>query len=362
MKIAQIVNYWIKGVAFMKITQEPFGRLKDGREVSLFTLSNRSNTTVKITNYGGIITAILTPDQNGKPDDIVLGFNTLDEYLAKHPYFGALIGRYGNRIAKGKFTLNGKEYRLAINDGENHLHGGLFGFDKVIWEATDLRNSAEVGLRLSYFSKDGEEGYPGNLHTTVTYLLNDQNELKISYEAATDQPTVVNLTNHAYFNLAGEGSGDILDHEAMINANRYTAVTDDLIPTGELKPVQDSAMDFTVSKPIGADINKVKGGYDHNYVLNKNNDKELSLAAKVLEPKSGRTLEVFTTEPGVQFYTGNSLDGALIGKAGKPYGKHGGFCLETQHFPDSPNQPGFPSTLLNPGDIYQQITIYKFSA
>lgn len=345
----------------MKITKELFGRLKSGAEVMLFTMSNLCNTTVKITNYGGIITAITTPDQKGNPADIILGFSTLDGYLAKHPYFGALIGRYGNRIAKGRFVLNGKEYPLAINDGHNHLHGGLVGFDKVVWEAEELGNDTEVGVRLTYLSKDGEEGYPGNLRTTVTYLLNDQNELKISYEATTDQPTVVNLTNHAYFNLAGEGSGDILDHEIMIDAHRYTAVSDDLIPTGELKPVQGSALDFTAAKRIGADINKVKGGYDHNYVLNKTG-KELSLAAKVFEPKSGRILEVFTTEPGVQFYTGNFLDGTLTGKAGKPYGRHAGFCLETQHFPDSPNQPEFPSTLLNPGDIYQQITIYKFSA
>lgn len=344
----------------MKISKELFGRLKSGAEVLLFTMSNSRNTTVKITNYGGIITAIATPDQKGNPADIILGFSALDGYLAGHPYFGALIGRYGNRIAKGRFVLNGKEYRLAINDGHNHLHGGLVGFDKVVWDAAELGNDSEVGVRLTYLSKDGEEGYPGNLRTTVTYLLNDQNELKISYEAATDQPTVVNLTNHAYFNLAGEGSGDILDHEIMIDAHRYTAVSDDLIPTGELKPVLGSALDFTVAKRIGADINKVKGGYDHNYVLNKTG-KELSLAAKVFEPRSGRILEVFTTEPGVQFYTGNFLDGTLTGKAGNPYGKHGGFCLETQHFPDSPNQPDFPSTQLNPGDIYQQLTIYKFS-
>lgn len=344
----------------MIITKEPFGELKDGQEVSLFTLENRRNLTVKIITYGGIITSILTPDQKGKPDDIVLGFNSLEDYLGKHPYFGALIGRYGNRIAKGKFSLNGKEYRLAVNDGENHLHGGLVGFDKVVWDAEELRDDAEVGVRLSYLSKDGEEGYPGNLHTTVTYLLNDQNELKIAYKAATDQPTVVNLTNHAYFNLAGAGSGDILDHEIMINAHRYTAITDDLIPTGELKPVQGSALDFTTVKRIGADINKVKGGYDHNYVLDKAGN-ELTLAAKVFEPKSGRILEVFTTEPGIQFYTGNFLDGTLTGKEGKPYGKYAGFCLETQHFPDSPNQPGFPGTLLNPGDLYQQVTIYKFS-
>ncbi|MGE5604813.1 MAG: aldose epimerase family protein [Bacteroidota bacterium] len=345
----------------MKLIKEPFGSLKEGKEVSLFTLQNQGDMTVKIITYGGIITSILTPDQNGNTDDVVLGFNSLEDYLGGHPYFGALIGRYGNRIAKGKFILNGKEYRLAVNDGKNHLHGGLVGFDKVVWDAEELRNDAEVGVRLTYFSKDGEEGYPGNLRTTVTYLLNDQNELTIAYQATTDQPTVINLTNHAYFNLTGEGSGNILDHEALINADRYAAVSADLIPTGELVSVKGTAMDFSTPKKIGIEIDQVKGGYDHNYVLNKTNN-ELSLAAKVFEPKSGRTLEVFTTEPGVQFYTGNFLDGTLIGKAGKPYGKHAGFCLETQHFPDSPNQPEFPSTLLNPGDIYQQMTIYKFSA
>ncbi len=344
----------------MNIAKEPFGKLKDGREVSLFTLSNRRNTAVKITNYGGIITSISTPDQNGKLADIVLGFNTLDEYLTEHPYFGAIIGRYGNRIAKGRFVLNETEYHLAINDGENHLHGGLVGFDKVVWDTEELRDDDAVGIGLTYLSKDGEEGYPGNLHTTVTYLLNDQNELAISYEASTDQPTVINLTNHAYFNLAGEGSGDILDHEVIINADRYTAVSDDLIPTGELISVKDSAMDFSGATKIGAGIGKVKGGYDHNYVLNKTSN-ELSTAAKVFEPKSGRILEVFTTEPGVQFYTGNFLNQTLTGKTGERYGKHAGFCLEAQHFPDSPNHPEFPSTLLNPGDLYQQVTIYKFS-
>lgn len=343
----------------MNLSKEAYGRLNDGKEVSLFTLQNR-HMTVRIITYGGIITSILIPDQNGKTDDVVLGFNSLADYLGGHPYFGALIGRYGNRIAKGKFTLNGKEYRLAVNDGENHLHGGLVGFDKVVWDAEEIRNEAEIGIRLTYLSKDGEEGYPGNLRTTVTYLLNDQNELAIVYEATTDQPTVVNLTNHAYFNLAGEGSGNILNHEVMINADRYTAVSADLIPTGELVSVKGTAMDFSAPKKIGAEIHQVKGGYDHNYVLNKAGN-ELSFAAKVFEPKSGRTLEVFTTEPGVQFYTGNFLDGTLTGKAGKPYGRHAGFCLETQHFPDSPNRPEFPSTQLNPGELYRQKTIYKFS-
>ena len=344
----------------MHITKGPFGQDKDGREVSLFTLSNDHNITVKIITYGGIITSILMPDKYGKIDDIVLGFNSINDYLGEHPYLGALIGRYGNRIAKGRFVLNGKEYTLTVNDGPNHLHGGLIGFDKVIWDATEFQNENEVGVRLTYLSKDGEEGYPGNLNTKVKYSLNDRDELVISYKATTDKPTVVNLTNHTYFNLAGEGSGNVLDHEIMINAQRYTVVSDDLIPTGELKPVKGTALDFSAPQKIGARISEVAGGYDHNYVLEKTG-KQLSLAAKVYDPKNGRILEVFTTEPGIQFYTGNFLDGTLTGKAGKPYGKQAGFCLETQHFPDSPNQPEFPSTLLNPGEIYRQMTIYKFS-
>lgn len=345
----------------MNVTKEAFGKTNDNQEVFLVILKNNHNITAKIMTYGGIITSILVPDKNGKIDDVVLGFNTMKEYLAEFPYFGALIGRYGNRIAKGKFVLKGKEYKLAVNDGQNHLHGGRIGFDKVVWEATEINNHNEVGVKLAYLSKDGEEGYPGNLTTIVTYLLNDQNELTITYEAKTDQTTVVNLTNHSYFNLRGEGSGDILGHEIMINADKYTVVNETLIPTGELRPVKDSPMDLTAFKTIGARINEVEGGYDHNYVLNKSKKNELSLVAKVHEPDSGRRMEVFTTEPGVQFYTGNFLEGNLKGKTGKSYQKNAGFCLETQHFPDSPNQPDFPSTVLNPGETYTQKTIYKFS-
>jgi aldose 1-epimerase len=344
----------------MNITKEVFGKAADNKEVVRFILKNSHDITIKIMTYGGIITSILAPDKNGKIDDLVLGFNTMKEYLAEFPYFGALIGRYGNRIAKGKFVLKGKEYKLAVNDGQNHLHGGRIGFDKVVWAATEINNHNEVGVKLTYLSKDGEEGYPGNLTTIVTYLLNDQNELTITYEARTDQTTVLNLTNHSYFNLSGEGSGDILGHEIMINADKYTVVNETLIPTGELRSVKDSPMDLTGFKAIGARINEVEGGYDHNYVLNKSNN-ELSLVAKVHEPNSGRQMEVFTTEPGVQFYTGNFLDGTLKGKSGKSYTKNAGFCLETQHFPDSPNQPDFPSTVLNPGETYKQVTIYKFS-
>ncbi|MGE5581045.1 MAG: aldose epimerase family protein [Bacillota bacterium] len=344
----------------MKIQKELFGTTGEGKTAFLYTLSNSKGMTIKITNYGGIITSILAPGLNGKMADVVLGFNTFGEYLSGHPYFGAIIGRYGNRIARGRFSLNGKEYKLATNDGPNHLHGGLAGFDKKIWEAAEISNPQEAGVKLSYLSKDGEEGYPGNLAVVVEYLLNDRNELTIRYQATTDKPTVINLTNHSYFNLAGEGSGNILNHQLTLNADHYTEVAEGLIPTGELRPVKASPLDFTVAKAIGAEIAKVEGGYDHNYVLNKKPN-ELSQAAKVYEPISGRTMEVFTTEPGIQFYTGNFLDGANKGKAGKSYGKHAAFCLETQHFPDSPNHPEFPSTILNPGDTYHQATVYKFS-
>lgn len=344
----------------MNITKASFGLTKEGQEVLLYTLTNKNNMSMKIMTYGGIITALQVPDKNGKIGDVALGFNTLGEYLAGHPYFGALIGRFGNRIAKGEFGLDGKTYKLAKNDGDNHLHGGLVGFDKVIWDAVEIEAPDKIGLQLSYLSKDGEEGYPGNLNVTVRYLLTDQNELVIEYEATTDQPTVLNLTQHSYFNLGGEGSGDILDHEMMINADRFTVAGEGLIPTGELRPVFGSAMDFTSPKPIGSRIAEVAGGYDHNYIINSQPG-ELVLAAKVHEPQSGRTMEVWTTEPGVQLYTGNFLDGSLIGKAGNPYRKHSGFCLETQHYPNSPNQPEFPATRLNPGETYRQTTIYKFT-
>ncbi len=342
----------------MSITRIPFGSI-GGKEVFQFTLENKSNMTVKIINFGGIITSLLVPDKTGKVDDVVLGFNNLADYLTDHPYFGALIGRFGNRIAKGRFLLNGKEYRLALNDGENHIHGGNVGFNRVVWDAVEFRNAEGVGVELSYIAKDGEEGYPGNLTTTVSYLLNDRNELIINYLATTDQPTIINLTQHSYFNLKGEGNGDILEHEIMINADRYTAVDEKLIPTGELIPVENTPLDFTAWQPIGARINQVTGGYDHNYVLNRKGT-EPTLAASVREPQSGRVMTVYTTEPGMQFYTGNFLDGTFTGKRGAKYGKHSGFCLETQHFPDSPNRPEFPSTVLNPGAVYRQTTIYRF--
>jgi len=348
-----------KGGIRLQITKAPYGKV-NGEDVSLFTLTNQLGMTVKVINYGGIITSILVPDREGNLADVVLGFNTLDQYLAEHPFIGALIGRYGNRIANGRFVLNGEEYRLAVNDGAHHLHGGVVGFHKVLWRTKEVRKAEGVGVELTYLAKDGEEGYPGNLTTTVTYLLTNENALVIDYTATTDRPTVVNLTQHSYFNLQGEGCGDILNHEIMINASHYTEVDEGLIPTGRLVPIEGSAFDFTKYKRIGADLEKVGIGYDHNYVLD-HPPAELGLAARVREAKSGRVLEVFTTEPGMQFYTGNFLDGTLTGKSGRKYEKHSGFCLETQHFPDSPNRPEFPSTTLNPGEVYRQTTIYKFS-
>ncbi len=343
----------------MSIVKEAFGKTAEGREVFLYTLTNKHNLTAKITNYGGILTSLLVPDKKGNIDDIVLGFDNLKDYLSGHPYFGALIGRFGNRIAKGRFVLNGKEYKLAVNDGENHLHGGIKGFDKVIWDAEEVKDKNCAGLKLTYLSRDMEEGYPGNLTCVVNYLLTDDNELSIDYEAKTDKPTVVNLTHHSYFNLAGAGNGDIMDHLMKIQADKIAAVGKGLIPTGELTDVKDSAMDFTKEKSIGSRIKEVEGGYDHNFVLNRKGSK-ISLAAKVTDPKSGRTMEVYTTEPGLQFYSGNFLDGSIKGKGGNAYGKYAGFCLEAQHFPDAPNQQNFTSTVLNPDEKYKQQTIYKF--
>jgi aldose 1-epimerase len=336
-----------------------FGKTKDGQIVQLYTMTNGSGMVVKITNYGGIVTEVWTPDKRGRLQDIVLGFDKLNGYLGDHPYFGSIVGRYANRIAKGKFALNGAEYHLATNNNGNHLHGGIKGFDKVVWKAEEIKGKDQVGLRLGYVSKDGEEGYPGQLSVTVVYTLTNRNELTISYEATTDKPTIVNLTHHSYFNLAGAGSGDVLSHELMINADRYTVADDSLIPTGELRSVEGTAMDFRSAKTVGERIEQVPGGYDHNYVLNRLDDK-LSLAAKVFERKSGRIMEVWTTEPGIQFYSGNFLDGSIRGKGGKRYDRHFGLCLETQHFPDSPNHPEFPSVVLNPGQTYRHLTVYKF--
>jgi aldose 1-epimerase len=343
-----------------------FGTTPDGRQVYAYTLKNPRGMEARITNFGGVILSLTAPDKDGKLTDIVLGYDSLAPYGVNKPYFGALIGRYGNRIGKGKFTLDGKEYTLATNNGANHLHGGVKGFDKVVWEALEKESTPGRSLVLSYVSKDGEEGYPGTLTVKVTYTLTDSNELRIDYPATTDKPTVINLTQHSYFNLAGQGEGDILGQEMMIDADRFTPIDPGLIPTGELRPVKGTPMDFTTPTAIGARIAqadeqlKLGGGYDHNWVLNKKPG-SFGLAARVFEPKSGRVMEVFTVEPGLQFYCGNFLDGTDIGKLGKIYKYRYGFCLETQHFPDSPNKPEFPSTILRPGEVYSTMTVYRFS-
>lgn len=348
-----------------RIVKQTFGKLEDGATVFIYTLRNRSGLEIKITNYGGALVSLRTPDRRGRMADIVLGYEDPGGYVADKSYFGGLIGRYANRIAQGKFTLNGIEYQLSKNNGVNHLHGGTRGFNHAVWQAREVARTDGVALELTYLSKDGEEGYPGNLAVTATYVLTDANELRIEYAASTDKETVVNLTHHSYFNLAGAGAGDILLHELKINADRFTPVDDTLIPTGEIKTVRGTPFDFTSAIAIGsritqADQQLVRGkGYDHNFVLNKKGH-ELSLAASVYEPSSGRALEMWTTEPGMQLYTGNFLDG-VRGKSGKIYNLHGGFCLEAQHFPDSPNQPKFPSTVLKPGEHYSQTTVYRFT-
>ncbi|MFC1783959.1 aldose epimerase family protein [Planctomycetota bacterium] len=342
-----------------------FGVTPEGAEVELYSLVNAQGLEARIMTYGAILVSLETPDRNGALKDITLGYDTLDEYIKNNPYFGATIGRYGNRIGKGKFTLEGAEYALAANDGENHLHGGLKGFDKVVWDAEVVKSQEGPTVKFSYLSEDGEEGYPGNFQCTVIYTLTNKNELKISYEAETDKTTVVNLTHHSYFNLTGAGQRDILEHELMLNADRFTPVDEGLIPMGELRTVKGTPMDFTTATAIGARINdeyeqlKLGQGYDHNWVLNKTQG-ELSLAARVYEPSSGRVMEIYTTEPGIQFYSGNFLDGSNVGKGGRTYQHRYGFCLETQHFPDSPNQPDFPSVTLRPGEKYTHLTVHKF--
>ena len=349
-----------------KVTKEGFGKTPDGQDADIYTLTNSGGSEVKITNYGGIVTSLRVPDRNGKLDDIVLGFDNLDAYLKGHPYFGAIIGRYGNRIAKGRFTLHGVEYKLAVNNGENHLHGGIKGFDKVVWNAKPRKVANGAALELTYLNKDGEEGYPGNLSVKVVYTLTNANELKIDYSATTDKDTVVNLTHHSYFNLAGQGNGDILNHRLFVNAARFTPTDAGSIPTGELRSVRGTPFDFTRATTIGARINqdyeqlRLGKGYDHNFVLNGKIG-TLRRVARVSESTSGRAMEVWTTEPGMQLYSGNFLDGTLAGKDGKVYQQRYGFCLETQHYPDSPNKPKFPTTVLRKGDRYHTITIYKFS-
>lgn len=347
-----------------------FGKV-DGKEVALYTLKNNKGSSVQITNFGAIVTSLKVADKSGKFDSVVLGFDALHDYtdtdyMKNNPYFGSIVGRYGNRIAKGKFTLNGKEYKLATNNGENHLHGGIKGFNRVVWNAKSFINKDGANLGLTYLSKDGEEGYPGNVSLNVTYTLTNNNELKVNYLATTDKDTILNPTHHSYFNLNGAGNGDILSHKLMINADKFTPVDSTLITTGELKPVKNTPMDFTKPTEIGARINqndeqlKFGKGYDHNWVLNKKG-KELSLAASVYSAKSGRFMEVYTTEPGLQFYSGNFLDGSIKADNKKVYNLRNGFCLESQHYPDSPNKPNFPSVVLKPNQKYTHTTVYKFS-
>ena len=348
------------------MTKSPFARAKDGVSVDLVTLRNDAGTEIGILTYGGIIQTLKTADRTGAVDDIVLGFDTLPLYEEKSPFFGALVGRYGNRIANGRFTLDGHTYSLAKNNGPNHLHGGIKGWDKAVWTSGDpFQNATGAGIALSYASADGEEGYPGTVKAVVTYTLTEANELVIDYHATTDKPTVINLTQHSYFNLGGAMAADVLGHELMLNADGYTPVDAGLIPLGQIAPVAGTPFDFKTPTAIGARINDTheqiaRGhGYDHNVVLSRSGD-GLSLAARVVEPTTGRTMTVSTTEPGMQFYTGNFLDGTLTGKGGRVYGRRAGFCLETQHYPDSPNHPNFPSAVLRPGQEYRSKTVFAF--
>jgi len=333
----------------------------DGKQIDLYTLTNANGIKAKIMNYGAILFSLEVPDRDGHVEDVTLGYATLDEYVKNRKYFGATIGRYGNRIAKGKFTLDGEAYTLATNNGENHLHGGLKGFNKVVWDSEPITTKDAVGVRLTYLSPDGEEGYPGNLTCTVIYTLTNDDELRVDYEATTDKSTPINLTHHSFWNLAGSAKRDILGHELMLNADHYLPVDSGLIPTGEIKAVKGTPMDFTTPATIGSRIDQVEGGYDHNYVLTrKTHGEELILAAQAYEPDSGRVMEIYTTEPGIQLYSGNFFDGAITGKDGKVYDKYYAFCLETQHFPDSPNQADFPTTTLKPGQTYTHVCVHKF--
>jgi aldose 1-epimerase len=347
----------------------PFGKLSDGREAWLYTLTNAHGVRADITDYGAIIVRLLVPDHDGRLDDVVLGYNRVEDYVRATPYFGAVVGRYGNRIAHGRFTLDGRTHTLATNNSPGgipcHLHGGVIGFDKVIWQAEPVLRDGVQGLKLRYLSKDGEEGYPGNLDLTVHYWLQNDNSLRVEYLATTDQPTPVNLTQHSYFNLKSEGNGDILGHVLTLHASHTTPVDAGLIPTGEVTPAKGTPFDFTTPHAIGERVDhddpqlKFGGGYDHNWVLDHQSGR-MAPAATVHEPTTGRTMEVWTEEPGLQFYSGNFLDGSHVGKRGKPYHHRTGFCLETQHYPDSPNQKNFPTTILRPGQIHRTATCYKF--
>ncbi len=348
----------------MKVREQNIGKF-DGKQVNEYTMSNSNGMEIKLSNYGAIVMSILAPDKDGKFENVVLGFDKSEDYWSEPYksnccYLGAIVGRYGNRIAQGKFELNGQEYTLVTNNGPNHLHGGTKGFDKVVWDSKPVYGVKEVGVEFNYLSVDGEEGYPGNLNIKVVYTLTEQNELRIEYFGSIDQDCPVNVTHHGYFNLTGAAKRDILEHQMMIKADRYTVVDETLIPTGELRSVEGTPMDFNQAKSIGSRIEQVEGGYDHNYVLS-DHVTELRKVVEVYEPGSGRVMEVFTTEPGVQFYSGNFLDGILTGSGSVKYDKHWGFCLETQHFPDSPNQETFPSTILRPDSEYRHSTVYKFS-
>jgi aldose 1-epimerase len=347
------------------VTKAPFGTTPAGEHVDVFTITNAHGMEVRAMTYGGIIVSLKVPDRTGRAGDVVLGYDSLAGYLKTTPYFGAIIGRYGNRIGHAQFTLDGTTYHVPANNGVNSLHGGTVGFDKVVWDAEPFWGDSGVGVAFTYTSPDGDQGYPGKLEARVTYTLTDRNELVVDYHATTDKATPVNLTQHSYFNLAGDGSGDILGQVLAIDADRYTPVDSTLIPTGVIAPVAGTPFDFTAATAIGARIAQDdeqlrRGrGYDHNFVLTRNGP-GLAHAARAYDPVSGRTLDVSTTEPGIQFYSGNFLDGTITGKAGHVYAHRNGFCLETQHFPDSPNQPGFPSTILRPGEEYRSRTVFRF--
>ena len=344
----------------LRVTKQPYGKMPDGTPVELYTLTNSHDLKAEVINYGAMLIGLHAPDRHGKLANITLHLDNLEQYLAGHPLFGCIVGRYANRIANAQFVIDGKQYLLAANSGRNHIHGGRVGFHRYVWKAETVQQADRVGVRLSHVSPDGDEGYPGKLEVTKTYWLTENNQLQMEYTAVTDKPTHVNLTNHAYWNLAGAGSGDVLGHELMINADYYLPVDAGKIPQGKPAPVKDTPMDFTKPHKIGARIAQVPGGYDHCYVLNKKPGEQLTLCARVVEASSGRVMEVWTTEPGVQLYTAGGMrikrpDGQLR------YGNHGGLCLEAQHFPDSPNRPDFPSTLLRPGQKYYQLTVHKFS-
>jgi aldose 1-epimerase len=367
MTFAQHQPQFERAAANNRMHKEPFGKLEGGREADLYILRNKNGMEVAITNYGATIVRMKVPDRHGRIEDVVLGYDNVEGYTVNKPYFGASVGRYANRIAHGKFTLDGHVYTLPKNDGDNTLHGGTTGFNKALWTAKDVSTPAAAAVQMSLLSKDGDQGFPGNLSVDVRFTLADDNSLKIEYAATTDKDTVVNLTNHSYFNLAGQGHGDILGQELTLHANRFTPVNPNLIPTGQISGVKGTPLDFTKSTAIGARINadyeqlKLGRGYDHNFVLDGTSARKAVLAARAYDPGSGRVLEVWTTQPGVQFYSGNFLDGTVAGKGGVKYPRRSGFCLETQHFPDSPNQTKFPSTELKAGRWFRSTTTYKFS-